>query len=150
MSYIGLNITCFYVQDSGFGFHRDGSFNAEIISTSLAHGVLLRCSLCLGFASYLFDHSWISVLMSRSVLCSQAIGCSIIHCERSWSERANKKLAKLTVIRPQCCSESIICETLQNLLHVQYWFPRDRRAGRRNLISMRSDILIKAKPVVDG
>ena len=54
------------------------------------------------------------------------------------------------MIRPQCCSGSIIWETLKNLLRVQYWFPRDRRAGRRNVISMRSDILIKDEPIVDG
>ena len=91
MSYVVLNLTCFYVQDSGFGFQRDESFNAEIISTSLARGVPLRRSLCLGLASYLLDHSRISVMMSRSVLCSWAIGCSSIPCERSRSELVNKK-----------------------------------------------------------
>ena len=145
-----LNPTCFYVHDSSFGFQRDGLFNAEIISTSLARCVPLHRFLCLGLASYLLDHCRISVMMSRSVLCSRAIGCLSIQCERSWSKWVDEKLAKLTVIRPQSCSEAIIWEALQNILHVQYWFPRDRRAGRRNLISMRSDLSIKAQPAFDG
>ena len=57
---------------------------------------------------------------------------------------------KLTVIRPQSCSEAIIWEALQNLLRVHYWFPWDQRAGRRNLISMRSDLSIESQPAVDG
>ena len=91
MSYIGLNPTCFYVCDSGFGFQWDGSFTTEIISTSLALCVPLRQFLCLGLASYLLDHCRISIMMFRSVLCSRAIGCSSIQCERSWSEQVDEK-----------------------------------------------------------
>ena len=82
---------CFYVRDSGFGFQRDGSFIAEIISISLARGVPLRRYFCLSLASYLLDHGRISAMMSRSVLCSRAIGCLSIQCKRSWSERVNEK-----------------------------------------------------------
>ena len=73
--YINLNLTCFYVRGSGFGFQRYGSFNAEIIFTSLARGVPPRRSLCLGLASCLFDHGRISAMMSRNVFCSREIGC---------------------------------------------------------------------------
>ena len=48
MSYIGLNLTCSYVRYSGFGFQRDGSFNAEIISTSFSHSVFRSRVLAFG------------------------------------------------------------------------------------------------------
>ena len=108
----------------------------------------LFCTLCaasplfLGLASYLLDHCRIIVMMSSSVLCSLAIGCSSIQSECSWSERGDEKLTKLTVVGPQSCSEAIIWEALQNLLRVQYWFPWDRRAGRRNHLSIISTLSI--------
>ena len=113
------------------------------------------CTLCaasplfLGLASYLLDHCQIIVMMSRSVLCSRAIGCSSIQCEHSWSEWEDENLTKLTVIGPQSCSEAIIWEALQNILRVHFWFPWDRRVGRCNLISMRSDLSIEAQLAVD-
>ena len=121
MSYIGLNLTWFYVQDSGFGFQRDGSFNAEIISASLARGVPLLHSLCLGLVSYLLDHSQISVMMSRSVLCSRAIGCSSIQCEHSWSEWVDEKTR----------------ETYGDQAAILFW---RRSSGRRSRISCASNI----------
>ena len=46
MWYFVLNPTCFYVRDSGFGFQRDGLFNAEIISTYFALCVPLLHFVC--------------------------------------------------------------------------------------------------------